>query len=164
MVEGTEELAPGETGEVVIGGPQVMMGYYKKPVETRETLRDGRVHTGDIGFFDEDGYLAVVDRKKDMVISAGYNVYPVEIDNLLFDHPGILEACCVGIPDDYRGESLRAFVVLREGETLNSEEVIAFCREKLAPYKVPKEIVFMDELPKTVVGKILRRELRDYSG
>ena len=164
MVEGTEELAPGETGEVVIGGPQVMMGYYKKPVETRETLRDGRVHTGDIGFFDEDGYLSVVDRKKDMVISAGYNVYPVEIDNLLFDHPGILEACCVGIPDDYRGESLRAFVVLREGETLNSEEVIAFCREKLAPYKVPKEIVFMDELPKTVVGKILRRELRDYSG
>jgi len=96
-----------------------------------------------------------------MVISAGYNVYPVEVDNVLFDHPKVLEACCVGISDSYRGESLRAFVVVREGETLSSDEVIAFCKERLAAYKVPREVVFLDELPKTVVGKILRRELRD---
>ena len=161
IVEGNKEVPPGETGEVVIGGPQVMMGYYKKPDETRDALRDGRVYTGDIGFFDEDGYLSIVDRKKDMVISAGYNVYPVEVDNVLFDHPKVLEACCVGISDSYRGESLRAFVVVREGETLSSDEVIAFCKERLAAYKVPREVVFLDELPKTVVGKILRRELRD---
>jgi long-chain acyl-CoA synthetase len=161
IVEGNKEVPPGETGEVVIGGPQVMMGYYKKPDETRDALRDGRVYTGDIGFFDEDGYLSIVDRKKDMVISAGYNVYPVEVDNVLFDHPKVLEACCVGISDSYRGESLRAFVVVREGETLSSNEVIAFCKERLAAYKVPREVVFLDELPKTVVGKILRRELRE---
>jgi len=161
IVEGNKEVPPGETGEVVIGGPQVMMGYYKKPDETRDALRDGWVYTGDIGFFDEDGYLSIVDRKKDMVISAGYNVYPVEVDNVLFDHPKVLEACCVGISDSYRGESLRAFVVVREGETLSSDEVIAFCKERLAAYKVPREVVFLDELPKTVVGKILRRELRD---
>lgn len=158
---GTRELPPGENGEIVIGGPQVMMGYYKKPLETREALRDGYVYTGDIGFFDEDGYLSVVDRKKDMIISAGYNVYPVEVDNLLFDHPQILEACCVGIADSYRGESLRAFCVLKPGEELTPEEVIAFCKERLAPYKVPREVVFLDELPKTVVGKVLRRELKD---
>jgi len=158
---GTRELPPGENGEIVIGGPQVMMGYYKKPLETREALRDGYVYTGDIGFFDEDGYLSVVDRKKDMIISAGYNVYPVEVDNLLFDHPQILEACCVGIADSYRGESLRAFCVLKPGEELTSEEVIAFCKERIAPYKVPREVVFLDELPKTVVGKVLRRELKD---
>jgi long-chain acyl-CoA synthetase len=158
---GTKELPPGETGEIVIGGPQVMMGYYKKPLETREALKDGYVYTGDIGFFDEDGYLSIVDRKKDMIISAGYNVYPVEVDNLLFDHPKVLEACCVGIEDSYRGESLRAFCVLKPGEELTPEEVIAFCKERLAPYKVPREVVFLDELPKSVVGKILRRELKD---
>lgn len=161
LATGEHELPIGETGEVVIGGPQVMMGYYKKPVETRETLRDGKVYTGDIGFLDEDGYLSIVDRKKDMIISGGYNVYPVEVDNLLFDHPKVLEACCVGIADGYRGESLRAFVVLKEGQAMSEDEVIAFCREKLAPYKVPREVVFLDDLPKTVVGKILRRELKD---
>ncbi len=161
LVDGMEEVVRGETGEIAISGPQIMMGYYKKPRETRETLRDGWVFTGDIGFFDEEGYLSIVDRKKDMVISAGYNVYPVEVDNTLFEHPGILEACCVGYPDRYRGESIRAFVVAREGETLTPDEVVSFCREKLAPYKVPREVVFLDELPKTAVGKILRRELRD---
>ncbi|MFH1150775.1 MAG: long-chain fatty acid--CoA ligase [Actinomycetota bacterium] len=158
---GREELPLGETGEIAITGPQIMMGYYKKPAETAETLRDGWVYTGDIGFFDSDGYLSVVDRKKDMVISSGYNIYPVEVDNVLFDHPGILEACCVGYSDSYRGESLRAFVVTKEGVTLTEDEVISFCRDRLAPYKVPKQVVFMEELPKTVVGKILRRELRD---
>ena len=138
-----------------------MMGYYKKPEETAEALRDGWVYTGDIGFFDEDGYLSVVDRKKDMVIAGGYNIYPVEIDNVLFDHPKILEACAVGVPDEYRGETIKAFIVAKEGETLTEEEVIAYCKETLAPYKVPRNIEFVDELPKSVVGKILRRELRD---
>ena len=124
-------------------------------------MRDGWVFTGDLGFFDEDGYLSVVDRKKDMVISSGYNVYPVEVDNVLFDHPRVLEACTVGVPDSYRGESLKAFIVLKEGETLTAEDVVAYCKERLAPYKVPREVEFMDELPKTTVGKILRRELRD---
>jgi long-chain acyl-CoA synthetase len=161
LAEGVVEVPIGEIGEVLITGPQVMMGYYKKPGETADSLRDGWVHTGDIGFLDDDGYLTIVDRKKDMVISGGYNVYPVEVDNLLFDHPLVLEACCVGVPDSYRGESLKAYVVLKEGSSLSEEEVISFCRDKLAPYKVPREVVFLDELPKSAVGKILRRELRD---
>ncbi len=103
----------------------------------------------------------MVDRKKDMIIAGGYNIYPVEIDNVLFDHPKILEACAVGVPDEYRGETLKAFIVTKEGETLTEEEVLAYCRETLAPYKIPKTIEFVTELPKSVVGKILRRELRD---
>ncbi|MBN2026891.1 MAG: long-chain fatty acid--CoA ligase [Actinobacteria bacterium] len=158
---GENELPRGEVGEIAIYGPQNMMGYYKKPEETAEALRNGWVYTSDIGFFDEDGYLSVVDRKKDMIIAGGYNIYPVEIDNVLFDHPKILEACAVGVPDEYRGETLKAFIVTKEGETLTAEEVIAYCKENLAPYKVPKDIEFADELPKSVVGKILRRELRD---
>ncbi len=161
LERGETELPRGEVGEIIIKGPQNMMGYYKKPEETKEALRDGWVYTSDIGFFDEDGYLSVVDRKKDMIIAAGYNIYPVEIDNVLFDHPKILEACAVGVPDEYRGETLKAFIVIKEGETLTEEEVIAYCRENMAPYKVPKTIEFVAELPKSVVGKILRRELRD---
>lgn len=161
LEEGRRELPLGESGEIVVKGPQNMMGYYKKPDETEETLKDGWVYTGDIGFFDSDGYLSVVDRKKDMVIASGYNIYPVEVDNILFAHPRILEACVVGIPHEYRGETLKAFIVVSEGETLTEEEVIDYCKERLAAYKVPKEIEFVDELPKTTVGKILRRELRD---
>lgn len=158
---GKRELPIGEVGEIVIHGPQVMMGYYKKPEETAEALRDGWVYTGDIGFFDEEGYLSVVDRKKDMIIAAGYNIYPVEIDNVLFEHPKILEACAVGVPDPYRGETVKAFVVVKPGESLTEGEVIAFCRENLAAFKVPKAIEFVEELPKSTVGKILRRELRE---
>jgi long-chain acyl-CoA synthetase len=158
---GDREMPPGEVGELIIGGPQVMMGYYKKEAETAAVLKDGYVYTGDLGFFDEGGYLTIVDRKKDLVISSGYNVYPVEVDNVLFDHPKILEACTIGVPDSYRGESLKAFVVLKEGEDLSCEEIVAFARQRLAAYKVPHEIEFMDELPKTPIGKILRRELRD---
>jgi long-chain acyl-CoA synthetase len=158
---GEQELPQGEVGEIIIFGPQNMMGYYKKPEETAQALKNGWVYTGDIGFFDADGYLSVVDRKKDMIIAGGYNIYPVEIDNVLFDHPKILEACAVGVPDEYRGETLKAFIVTKEGETLSEEEVLAYCRETLAPYKIPKTIEFVTELPKSVVGKILRRELRD---
>jgi long-chain acyl-CoA synthetase len=158
---GRNELGQGEVGEIIIKGPQVMMGYYKKPRETAEVLKDGWLFTGDLGFLDEDGYLTIVDRKKDMVIASGFNVYPVEIDNILFDHPKILEACAVGIPDKYRGETIKAFVVLKEGESMSEDEVIAYCRERLAAYKVPRSVEFVSELPKTAVGKILRRVLRD---
>ena len=158
---GEKELETGEIGEIIIKGPQVMMGYYRKPEETARTLKDGWVYTGDIGYFDDDGYVAIVDRKKDMIIASGYNIYPVEIDNILFDHPKILEACAVGIVDPYRGETVKAFIVVKDGATLTEDEVVTYCRERLAAYKVPKKIEFMDELPKTAVGKILRRELRD---
>jgi long-chain acyl-CoA synthetase len=138
----------------------VMMGYYKKPEETSQVLRDGWLCTGDIGFIDEEGYLTIVDRKKDMIIASGFNIYPVEIDNVLLEHPKILEACAVGVPDSYRGETVKAFVVVKEGEALSEEEVISFCKERLAAYKVPKQVEFLEALPKTVIGKILRRELR----
>ncbi len=158
---GEKELKPGETGEICIKGPQVMMGYYKKPEETAKVLKDGWFHTGDVGCFDEDGYLKITDRMKDMIIAAGYNIYPVEIDNILMDHPKILEACSFGVPDSYRGESVKAYVVVKPGESLTVEEVVAFCKEKLAAYKVPKAVEFIDALPKSAVGKILRREVRE---
>jgi long-chain acyl-CoA synthetase len=157
---GEREMEVGQPGEIAIKGPQVMMGYYKRPEETAKVMRDGWFYTGDIGFLDEDGYLSVVDRKKDMIIAGGFNIYPVELDGVLFDHPKILEACTVGVPDPYRGETVKAFIVVKQGETLTEEEVIRYCKERLAPYKVPKVIEFIDELPKTAVGKILRRELR----
>ena len=125
---GASEMPVGEVGEIIISGPQVMMGYYKKPDETAAILRDGWIFTGDLGFMDEDGYISVVDRKKDMVISSGFNVYPVEVDDVLFSNPKVLEACTIGVPDSYRGESLKAFVVLKEGETATEEEIIEFTR------------------------------------
>jgi long-chain acyl-CoA synthetase len=157
---GTKELPAGVAGEICIRGPQLMTGYYKKPEETKNALREGWLYTGDIGFLDEDGHLTLVDRKKDMIVAGGYNVYPKEIDEVLFGHPKILEACAVGLPDEYRGETVKAFIVVRSGETLTEEEIIEYCRERLTPYKVPRKIAFLDSLPKSAVGKILRRELR----
>ena len=158
---GETELPTGEHGEILIKGPQIMMGYYKKPEETAKVLKDGWFYTGDIGCFDEDGYLKITDRKKDMIIAGGYNIYPVEVDGVLFDHPKILEACTIGVKDEYRGETVKAFVVVKAGETLTQEEVIEFCRKNLAAYKVPKMVEFIDELPKTAVGKVLRRKLKE---
>ena len=158
---GEKELPLGEHGEIVMKGPQIMMGYYKKPEATAEVLKDGWFYSGDIGCFDEDGYLSITDRKKDMIIAGGYNIYPVELDNVLFDHPKILEACTVGVKDEYRGETVKAFIVAKEGEDLTEAEVITYCRENLAAYKVPKIIEFIDELPKSAVGKILRRKLKE---
>jgi len=158
---GEKELPAGDSGEICIKGPQVMKGYYKKDEETRESLRDGWFHTGDIGFFDNDGYLSVIDRKKDLIIGSGFNIYPKEIDDILFDHPKIIEACTIGVPDEYRGETVKAYVVVKEGEALSEKEIIDYCRANLAAYKVPREIKFIDELPKSAVGKILRRSLRD---
>ncbi len=158
---GEQELPMGESGEILIKGPQVTRGYYGRPEATAETIRDGWLYTGDIGYMDDEGYLFIVDRKKDMIIAGGYNIYPRDIDEVLYQHPKIQEACAVGIPHEYRGETVKAFVVLRPGESLSEQELDAFCREKLAAYKVPKLYEFLDELPKSAVGKMLRRELRD---
>jgi len=158
---GKKTLKQGQTGEICIKGPQVMMGYYKKPKETAAALKNGWFYTGDIGHFDSDGYLMITDRKKDMIIASGYNIYPVEIDGILMDHPKILEACTIGVPDSYRGESVKAYVVVKPGESITKDELMKFCKEKLAAYKVPKDIEFINELPKSAVGKILRREVRE---
>ena len=160
LEEGTRDVGPDEPGEVIIKGPQVMVGYYNMPEETEKTLKNGWLYTGDIGKLDENGYFYIVDRKKDMIIAGGYNIYPRDIDEVLFEHPQIVEACAVGIPDEYRGETVKAFVVLKSGASLTEEEIINYCKDKLAKYKVPKMIDFIDELPKSGVGKILRKELR----
>jgi long-chain acyl-CoA synthetase len=157
----SRDLPVGEPGEILLKGPQMSRGYYKRPEETAEAFRDGWFHTGDVGYMDEEGYLYIVDRKKDMIICGGFNVYPREIDEVLFEHPKVKEACAVGLPDPYRGETVKAFIVPREGETLTEEEIVAYCKEKLAPYKVPKRIEFARELPKSAIGKVLRRELRE---
>ncbi len=157
---GTKELEPGQEGEICIKGPQVMKGYYKKPEATAEALKDGWFYLGDIGTMDEDGYLTIVDRKSDMIIAGGFNIYPQEIDEVLMNHPKILEACAIGVSDAYRGETVKAYIVLKPEQTLSEKEVIDYCRENLAAYKAPRAIVFVDELPKTAVGKILRREIK----
>jgi long-chain acyl-CoA synthetase len=158
---GKVEQGINEPGELLIRGPQVMKGYWEKPEETAETLRDGWLYTGDIGTMDEDGFFYIVDRKKDMIIAGGFNIYPREIDEVLFEHPKVQEAVAVGIPDEYRGETVKAYVVLKPGEEASEEEIIAFCRERLAAYKAPRSVEFRPELPKTLVGKVLRRELRE---
>jgi len=156
-----KELALGEEGEIAIKGPQIMMGYYNKPEETAKVMFGEWFLSGDIGKFDEDGYLSIVDRKKDMIIAGGYNIYPVELDDVLMGHPKILEACTIGIPHDYRGETVKAFIVVKEGQELTEDEVVTYCKKNLAAYKVPKIIEFIDELPKSAVGKILRRKLKE---
>ncbi len=156
-----EEVPPGEVGELVIRGPQVMRGYWNRPDATAEALRDGWLHTGDIARMDEDGYFYIVDRKKDMIIAGGYNIYPREVEEVLFLHRGVKEAVVVGIPDEYRGETVKAYIVPKEGYTLDEEEIIQFCRQHLAAYKVPRQVEFREELPKSLVGKVLRRALRE---
>ena len=158
---GTREMPPGEPGELCIRGPQIMKGYWGKPEETANVLRDGWLYTGDIAKIDEDGYFHIVERKKDMIIASGYNVYPREVEEILFQHPAVQEAAAIGVPDPYRGETVKAFVVLKAGSTATDQEVIAFCKERLAAFKVPKAIEFRKELPKSLVGKVLRRTLRD---
>jgi len=157
---GTRDMPVGEAGELIIKGPQVMKGYKDRPEETASALRDGWMYTGDIATMDEDGYFYIVDRKKDMIISGGYNVYPRDIDEVYYQHPKIQEACAIGIPDPRRGESVKLFVVLKEGETATQEELIEYGRTKLAAYKLPVEVEFRKELPKTNVGKVLRKQLR----
>ncbi|MBL4951186.1 AMP-binding protein [Neobacillus sp. OS1-32] len=157
---GSEEpLPPGEIGEIVIKGPQVMKGYWNRPDETAEVLKDGWLYTGDLGYMDEKGYFYVVDRKKDMIIAGGYNIYPREIEEVLYEHPDVVEVVAAGVPDPYRGETVKAYIVLKEGAKVTSEEMNQFARKYLAAYKVPRIYEFRDELPKTAVGKILRRQL-----
>jgi len=160
LEEGKTDVPRGESGELIIKGPQVMQGYLGMPEETANTIRDGWCFTGDIATMDEDGYFYIVDRKKDMIISGGYNIYPRDIDEVFYEHPKVQEACAIGIPDPKRGENIKVFVVLKEGQTATEEEMIEFCRDKLARYKHPSEIEFRGELPKTNVGKILRKQLR----
>jgi long-chain acyl-CoA synthetase len=159
--DGENEVLPGESGELCIKGPQVMKGYWDMPSETAIALKDGWLHTGDIARIDDDGYFYILDRKKDMIISEGFNIYPNEIDEVVLEHPKILDAAAVGVPDRLRGEKVILFVVLKENEVSDRDEILAFCKERLAKYKVPKKVEFRDELPKTPVGKVLRRVLRE---
>jgi long-chain acyl-CoA synthetase len=152
---------PFKVGEIVAKSPLVMKGYWNNPEETANQLKDGWLHTGDLAYRDEDWYFFIVDRSKDMIISGGFNVFPNEVDSAIFAHPKVYDVMCVGIPDDYRGESLKAFVVLNPGETATAEDIIAWCREKLTAYKIPREVEFRDSVPRTATGKALRRILRD---
>jgi long-chain acyl-CoA synthetase len=154
------DVPVGERGELIVKGPQIMLGYKDRPEETAKTLRDGWIYTGDIATMDEDGYFYIVDRKKDMIISGGFNVYPRDVDEVFYLNPKVQEACSIGIPHPVRGESVKVFVVLKEGETATQEELIEYCKTRLATFKLPTEIEFRKELPKTNVGKILRKQLR----
>nr|WP_263325505.1 AMP-binding protein [Neobacillus sp. Marseille-Q6967] len=154
-----EPMPVGEIGEIIIKGPQVMKGYWNRPEETADTLKDGWLYTGDLGYMDEKGYFYVVDRKKDMIIAGGYNIYPREIEEVLYEHPDVLEVVAAGIPDPYRGETVKAYLVLKEGSKVTPDELNQFARKYLAAYKAPRLYEFRDELPKTAVGKILRRTL-----
>jgi len=157
---GAEQLAPGEVGELCVKGPQVMKGYWNIPTETANALRDGWLHTGDIATMTADGYFQIVDRKKDMILGAGgYNIYPREVEDVLYTHPKVQEAVAAGISAGEKGERVKVWIVLKEGETVTEEEILAFCAENRAPYKRPKYVEFRDELPKTLVGKMLRRVL-----
>ncbi len=154
-----EPLPPGEIGEIAVKGPQVMKGYWNKPEETDQVLRDGWLLTGDLGYMNEEGYFFVVDRKKDMIIAGGFNIYPREIEEVMYEHPSVQEVVVAGVPDPYRGETVKAYIVLKESATTTEEELNSFARKHLASYKVPRMYEFRSELPKTAVGKILRRAL-----
>ncbi len=158
---GEKELPVGEVGELCLRGPQVMEGYLNMPEENAQSIRAGWFYTGDIARADEDGYTYIVDRKKDMVIAGGFNIYPRDIEEVLYAHPKVMEAAVAGINDPYRGETIKAYIVLKEGETMTEEEVTEHCKANLAAYKVPKLVEFRAELPKTMIGKVLRRMLRE---
>ena len=157
---GEKDMPVGEPGELIIRGPQVTKGYLEKPEETAALLRNGWCYTGDIATMDDDGYFYIVDRKKDMIITGGFNVYPRDVDEVFYEHPKVLESCTIGIPDPKRGENIKVFIVLKDGETATTAELLEYAKTKLATYKLPSEIEFRKDMPKTTVGKILRKELR----
>jgi long-chain acyl-CoA synthetase len=159
-----ETAGPGAYGEIVMRGPNIMLGYLHNPEATADTIRDGWLHSGDIGYMDEDGYFFIVDRTKDMIIRGGENIYPREIEEVIYEHSAVLECAVIGIPDEVRGEEILAVVVAREGETIDADELGAFIAERLAKYKLPKQVVLRDELPKTPTGKISKGPLRDEFG
>jgi long-chain acyl-CoA synthetase len=156
-----QDLPPGEVGELVTSGPQVVPGYWEKPEETARALPGGALHTGDVGYMDERGWFYIVDRKKDQINAGGYKVWPREVEDVLYEHEAVREAAVVGVADEYRGETVKAFVSLRPGTSATEDELIAFCRARMAAYKYPRQVEILDEIPKTVTGKLLRRELRD---
>jgi len=158
-METHEEVPVGEVGEIAVKGPQVMKGYWNNPEETENTFKNGWLLTGDLGSMDEEGYFYVIDRKKDMILASGFNIYPREVEEILYEIEGIQEAAVVGKPDPYRGETVKAYIVLKEDSELTEKDINAYCREHLAAFKVPRLYEFRDELPKTTVGKILRRQL-----
>jgi len=154
-------LGPGERGEIVVRGSSVMAGYYKNPEATEEVMEYGWLHTTDVGIKDKEGYITIVDRKKDMIISGGFNVFPVEIENVLNSHPSIRDCAVVGVPDKKWGEAIKAVVQLNDDEQVDGDELIAMCKEKLGSVKAPKSVEFWDELPLSPVGKVLKREVRE---
>ena len=156
---GEQEMPPGEPGELILRGPQLMDGYYKRPEETAQTLRNGWLYTGDIATVDPDGYVSIVDRKKEMIIVSGFNVYPREVEEALATHPAVMDAAAIGVPHPIKGEEVKAFVVLKPGAKATADEIRAHCEKHLAPFKRPKDIEFRDSLPKTLIGKTLRRQL-----
>lgn len=158
---GERTLPPKEIGEVAVKGPQVMSGYWNRPDESAKVLKEGWLFTGDIGYMDEQGYFSIVDRKKEMIIVGGFNVYPRDVEEPLYEHPKVQEAVAVGLPDAYRGETVKIYIVLKEGQSATEQEIIDFCKGKMAKYKVPTLVEFRKELPKTLVGKVLRRALRE---
>ena len=155
------DVEPGEVGEIIVRSKHIMVEYWHKPEETSKTLVNGWVHTGDMGFYDDEGYIYIADRKKDMIISGGENVYPREVEDVLYQHPAVLEAAVIGIPDPYWVEKVHAVVVTKKGVSTTAEELTAFCKKRIAGYKTPKTIEFVDSLPKNPAGKILKRELRE---
>ena len=156
---GEQDMPSGQVGEIIIRAPQIMVGYWERPTETANMIRDGWVYTGDLGYLDEDGYLFIVDRKKDLIKPSGFQVWPREIEEVIASHPAVAEVSVAGVPDEYQGEVAKAWIVLRAGQQVTADEIRTYCREKLAAYKVPKHVEFRDNLPKTMVGKVLRREL-----
>jgi long-chain acyl-CoA synthetase len=156
---GEGDLPLGELGEIVMRAPQLMEGYYNRPEATAEMLRDGWLFTGDLGIMDEDGYVSLVDRKKDVIKPSGFQVWPTEVEEAIATLPAVAEVCVAGVPDEYQSEAVKAWVVLRPGTTLTADEIRARCRETLAAYKIPKHVDFRASLPKSAVGKVLRREL-----
>jgi long-chain acyl-CoA synthetase len=159
-IDGSERvLPPGERGEVCIRGPQVMQGYWKKPDESATALKGGRFHSGDIGTMDEEGYIFIVDRLKEMILCGGYNVYPRNVEEAIYMHPSVAECAVIGIPDPYRGQTAKAFVVLREGASLTKDALLEFLKDKLSPIELPKQVEFRSTLPKTAIGKILKKSL-----
>jgi long-chain acyl-CoA synthetase len=156
---GQETLPQGEVGEILMRAPQLMVGYWQRPTETANMLRDGWLYTGDLGYLDEAGYLFIVDRKKDVIKPSGFQVWPREVEEVIASHPAVAEVGVAGVPDDYQGEAVKAWVVLREGQQVTADDLRAYCRENMAAYKVPRQVEFRDGLPKTMVGKVLRRAL-----
>ncbi len=154
------DLPPGEVGEFVTAGPQVVAGYWNKPEATANSIPNGVLHTGDVGYMDSDGWFYIIDRKKDQINASGYKVWPREVEDVLYEHDAVREAAVVGVPDEYRGETVKAFVSLRPGATVTPDELIAFTKKRLAAYKCPRFVEIISDIPKTATGKLLRRELR----